>query len=47
MAKAKIGDNEFKSTRKMRTSIGKSKNSKYTKKRQKKNGKKAYRGQGR
>lgn len=39
-------NSEFKSTRKMKTSIGKGKNSSYTKARQKKNGKKAYRGQG-
>ena len=44
---AKKTGNEISKERKMTTSIGKSKNSKYNKKRHRKNGKKVYRGQGR
>lgn len=40
-----VGDRP-KSKRKMRTSQGASKNTRYTKKSQKKNGRKTYRGQG-
>ena len=42
----KIKGNHIKGTNKQVTSIGKSKNSKYNKKRHRKNGKKVYRGQG-
>lgn len=44
---AKSNGNKRGGGRKMKTSIGKSKNSVYNKARQKKNGKKKYRGQGR
>jgi len=41
-----IGTNQLKTKSKQRTSIGHSTNTRYTKKNQKKNGKKVYRGQG-
>ena len=41
-----IGTNQKKTKSKQRTSIGHSSNTRYTKKHQKQNGKKSYKGQG-